>query len=177
MDEIDEQLAQLGALDGPAYRDAPLPSEDDEVFTSALRRIAAMPPSERELRSAALARPPVYRRLESYIIRRCILAVRTSSVEAVRDAARALALEGCVNRGTYMMLIVAWDAAQRLGLDGDQVLRDAAEALATPRGRAKIEEIASRKGKSLAATGWRALEAPGGLYYRFGTYPRTGETL
>jgi hypothetical protein len=176
MDELDEQLAQIGALDGPAYRDAPLPSADDELFTAALRRIAAMPSPERALRAEALARLPVYRRLETYIIRRCILAVRTASTQAVREAAMALALEGCVNRGTYMMVMVVWDAAQRLDLDGDAVLRDAARDLATPRGQAKIEEVVSQKAKSLANTGWRALETPQGIYYRFGTYPRTGET-
>src|SRR4051794_10275464 len=165
MDGIEDLKARAAALDGQQWRRAPMPAPEDALFTSLVRAVAALPAPEREGAAAAPSRAPLNRRGEGFARRVAAPAGRPRAGERLRDAAAALALNGCAARETYMMLSLVHHSATRLGLDGDAILRDAA-ALAAPDGAQRILRYAATPEKRIASMGWREVEGPDGFDYQ-----------
>lgn len=166
---LDESLAGVAAMDTRAYYASKIPDERDEQIAALVRSIAALPAEERAGCSESLKTSKVMRRLETYVRRMAALAVREKSEQRLRDALTALALNGCENRELYMMLSLAQRSAEKLGLDGAALLRDAAR-FSQPNDAARLLQYAALDpaNKRIEAQGWREVEGPDGFDYRFG---------
>jgi len=164
---VDELVARVVAIEPREYYASKLPDERDETITALVRAAAALPETERAASSASLNAPALVRRLETYVRRMAALAVREKSEVRLRDALTALALNGCESRGLFMMLSLAQRSAEKLGLDGAELLRTAAR-LSRPADAERLLGYAAMApaNKKIETQGWREVEGPDGFDYR-----------
>lgn len=164
----EEVVKTLEPLSVTAYFAQPLPADTDGRIREILDRFGAATPAERQQFQQTL--PPEIRSLFGiYGHRAATLAARQSAPAWLRSGLTGFAVANFTipeKRKVAVGMAVYFHVAQKLGVNPIDLFEDVAE-MAAPEIGAELLAFGRRGDVSLTRYGWRELNTPEGVKYKF----------